>query len=135
MEVKDIMNSPMLWVMSSFMIINIFLMALMFFRLCLKNADKMGIPREECMTGFRIKLILLGEGYAVADDLVPNREAGINVFRRILYNLKAHLKNSLVAYDPICCAIRFPASYAFCRSCSQCCSRYSALPCEAAVIS
>lgn len=53
MEVKDIMNSPMLWVMSSFMIINILAMALMFFRLCLKNADKMGIPREECMTGFR----------------------------------------------------------------------------------
>ncbi len=53
MEVKDIMNSPMLWVMSSFMIINIFIMALMFLRLSFKSAEKMGIPKEECMTGFR----------------------------------------------------------------------------------
>jgi len=35
---------------------------------------------KERMTGFRSKLILLGEGYAIADDLVPNREAGFNVF-------------------------------------------------------
>ena len=53
MEVKDIMNSPMLWVMSSFMIINILVMALMFLRLSFKIAEKMGIPKEECMTGFR----------------------------------------------------------------------------------
>ncbi len=53
MDVKDIMNSPMLWVMSSFMVINIFIMALMFMRLSLKSAEKLGIPREECMTGFR----------------------------------------------------------------------------------
>ena len=53
MELKDIMNSPMLWVMSSFMIINLFLMALMFLRLCFKNAEKLGIPKEECITGMR----------------------------------------------------------------------------------
>jgi hypothetical protein len=53
MELKDIMNSPMLWVMSSFMIINLFLMALMFLRLCFKNAEKLGIPKEECITGLR----------------------------------------------------------------------------------
>jgi hypothetical protein len=39
-----------------------------------------GLHGKERMTSFRIKLILLGEGNAVADDLVPNREACLNVF-------------------------------------------------------
>ena len=45
---------------------------------------------KERMTGFHSELILLGEGYAVADNLVPNREARFDVFRRVWYNLKRH---------------------------------------------
>lgn len=47
---------------------------------------------KERIAGFCSKLILLGEGYAVADDLVPNREADFDVFGRIWYCLKVHLK-------------------------------------------
>ena len=59
-----------------------------------------GKPRErlhgkESMTGFRIKLVLLGEGNAIANNLVPNREASLNMFGRIGYYQKAHLKISL----------------------------------------
>ena len=57
MELKDIMNSPMLWVVSSIMIIVIVTESLVFMRQAFKSAEKMGIPREECITGMRSAMI------------------------------------------------------------------------------
>lgn len=57
MELKDIMNSPMLWVVSSIMIIVIVTESLAFMRQAFKSAEKMGIPREECITGMRSAMI------------------------------------------------------------------------------
>jgi len=53
MELSEFMNSPMLWIMSSFMILNILVMAAAFMRQAFKSAAEMGIPKEECMAGMR----------------------------------------------------------------------------------
>jgi hypothetical protein len=39
-----------------------------------------GLHGKERIAGFRRELILLGECNALADDLVPDREARVNVF-------------------------------------------------------
>ncbi len=57
MKLEDIMNSPMLWVVSSFMIIVVLTQAAVFFRQAFKSAEKMGIPRSECLTGMRSAMI------------------------------------------------------------------------------
>jgi len=45
---------------------------------------------KERIAGFRIKLVLLGEGNTVADYLIPNREAYLNVFGRVGYDFERH---------------------------------------------
>lgn len=40
MDVKEFMNSPMMWIMSSFMIINILIMAAVFMRQAFKAAEE-----------------------------------------------------------------------------------------------
>ena len=54
-----------------------------------------GLRGKECMTGHRREFILLGKSNATTDDLVPNREAWLNVFRRVCYYLKVHIVPSL----------------------------------------
>lgn len=54
-----------------------------------------GLRGKECMTGLRREFILLGKSNATTDDLVPNREAWFNVFRRVCYYLKVHIVPSL----------------------------------------
>ncbi|SMB90547.1 protein of unknown function [Desulfonispora thiosulfatigenes DSM 11270] len=46
MELQSIINSPGLWIASSFMVIIIFGIALIYFRLALKQAEKLGISKE-----------------------------------------------------------------------------------------
>ncbi len=57
MELEKIMNSPMLWIVSSFMVIVVLCEAAIFMRQAFKSAQKMGIPRSECMMGMRAAMI------------------------------------------------------------------------------
>ncbi len=57
MELKEVMNSPMLWAVSSIMIITILTEAMLFMRQAFKSAEKMGIPKSECMAGMRSAMI------------------------------------------------------------------------------
>ena len=54
-----------------------------------------GLRGKERMSGLSREFILLGKSNAVTDDFVPNREASLNMFGRIGYYQKAHLKISL----------------------------------------
>ena len=54
---EDVMHSPMLWLASSIMIIGILVQATVFMRLAFKAAEKMGIPRSECIAGMRSAMI------------------------------------------------------------------------------
>ena len=54
---EDFMNSPMLWVACSFMIIGVLVQSATFIMTALKSADKMGIPRSECVAGMRAAMI------------------------------------------------------------------------------
>ena len=53
MDVKEFMNSPMMWIMSSFMIINILIMAAVFMHQAFKAAEEMGMEKTECIAGLR----------------------------------------------------------------------------------
>lgn len=65
MDVKEFMNSPMMWVVSAFMIINILVMALVFMRLAYKSAQEMGIPKEDVSAGLRSAMITaIGPSFA-----------------------------------------------------------------------
>lgn len=65
MEVKAFMNSPMMWIMSSFMIINILIMAAVFMRQAFKAAEDMGVPKSECIAGLRSAMITaIGPSFA-----------------------------------------------------------------------
>ena len=57
MKLEDVMNSPMLWVVSSFIVIVVLCEAAVFMRQAFKSAEKMGIPRSECITGMRAAMI------------------------------------------------------------------------------
>ncbi len=57
MSLEQVMNSPMLWVMSSFMVIVILVQSIVFIRQAFKSAEKMGIPRSECIAGMRSAMI------------------------------------------------------------------------------
>lgn len=57
MELKDLMNSPMLWAVSSIMVIVVLVQATVFMRQAFKSAEKMGIPKSECMAGMRSAMI------------------------------------------------------------------------------
>lgn len=57
MRPEDIMNTPMLWVVSSMMIIGILVQSAVYLMTALKAAEKMGIPRSECITGIRSAMI------------------------------------------------------------------------------
>lgn len=46
MDVKEFMNSPMMWIMSSFMIINILIMAAVFMHQAFKAAEEMGMEKN-----------------------------------------------------------------------------------------
>lgn len=65
MDVKEFMNSPMMWIMSSFMIINIFVMAAAFMRQAFKAAEEMGMEKAECIAGLRSSMITaIGPSFA-----------------------------------------------------------------------
>jgi len=57
MKLEDVMNSPMLWVMSSLMVIVILTEAAVFMRQAFTSAEKMGIPKSECIRGARAAMI------------------------------------------------------------------------------
>ncbi len=57
MDAKEFMDSPMMWIMSSFMVINIIVMAVVFMRQAFKSAEEMGINRSECVAGLRSAMI------------------------------------------------------------------------------
>lgn len=65
MDVKEFMNSPMMWIMSSFMIINILIMAAVFMRQAFKAAEEMGMEKTECIAGLRSSMITaIGPSFA-----------------------------------------------------------------------
>ena len=65
MNVKEFMNSPMMWIMSSFMIINILIMAAVFMRQAFKAAEEMGMEKTECIAGVRSSMITaIGPSFA-----------------------------------------------------------------------
>ncbi len=65
MELKDLMNSPMLWAVSSIMVIVILAQATLFMRQAFKSAEKMGISKDECITGMRSAMITsIGPAFA-----------------------------------------------------------------------
>lgn len=65
MDVKQFMNSPMMWIVSSFMIINIIIMAAAFMRTAFKSAEEMGIPKDDVKAGLRSAMITaIGPSFA-----------------------------------------------------------------------
>ncbi len=69
MNISEVMNSPMLWIVSGLMVINILAMAFTFCRLAFKHAEKIGISKEECMVGFR-SAVFTAIGPALAPVIV-----------------------------------------------------------------
>ena len=65
MRPEDIMNSPMLWVACGIMITSIVIQAAVFLYNAFKSAEKMGIPRSECMAAMRSAMITsIGPAFA-----------------------------------------------------------------------
>lgn len=57
MELQDIMNSPGLWIASSFMVIAVVSQAIIFLRTALKEAQEIGLERERYIAGMRSSII------------------------------------------------------------------------------
>lgn len=57
MELKNIMNSPGLWIASSFTVIAIVIQSLVFLRAALKEAKRLEIPRDKYISGMRSAII------------------------------------------------------------------------------
>lgn len=66
MELKVFMNSPMLWVVSSLMVLGILAEAIAFTMVCFKNGPKMGVSKEDMITGMRTAAIT-----AIGPSLAP----------------------------------------------------------------
>lgn len=57
MELKEFINSPGMWIASSIMVIFIILQSLFFMREAFKAANKLDIPKSECIKGLRSAMI------------------------------------------------------------------------------
>lgn len=57
MNLHDIMNSPGLWVASSFTVIAIIAQSIIYLRLALKEAKRLQIPRDKYISGMRSAII------------------------------------------------------------------------------
>lgn len=57
MELKELMNSPMLWAMSSLMVIGVVVECIVFTGIAFKHAAKLGVPKSECIAGMRSAMI------------------------------------------------------------------------------
>lgn len=66
MELKEFMNSPMLWVVSSLMVLGILAEAAVFTMVCFKNGPKLGVSKEDMVTGMRTAAIT-----AIGPSLAP----------------------------------------------------------------
>ncbi|GHU04384.1 hypothetical protein FACS1894205_2520 [Alphaproteobacteria bacterium] len=57
MEFKDLINSPGLWIASSFMIIAIVVQSIVFLRASMREADRIGLERKRYIGGIRSAII------------------------------------------------------------------------------
>lgn len=57
MELKSIMNSPGLWVASSFTVMVVLIQSILFFRAGIKEAKRLEMPREKYISGLRSAMI------------------------------------------------------------------------------
>ncbi len=57
MNLEQVMNSPTLWIMSSFIVIVVVSEALVFLRQAFVSAEKMGIAKDDCIKGMRAAMI------------------------------------------------------------------------------
>lgn len=65
MDLKTIINSPGMWIVSSVMVIVILLQSMLFLREAFKAADKLNMPRQNCYAGMRSAMITaLGPAFA-----------------------------------------------------------------------
>ena len=71
MNVQEFMNSPMLWLLSSLMVINILVMASVFMKVAYKATQDMGMPKGEVIAGLRSAMITaIGPSFAPVIVLV-----------------------------------------------------------------
>ena len=57
MDLKSVMNSPGMWIASSFMVIVVLVQSALFLREGFKAADKLGMPRSTAVKGMRAAMI------------------------------------------------------------------------------
>lgn len=57
MELQSIINSPGLWIASSFMVITILTQSIIFFRASWKEAKNVGLTRDQCISGMRAAML------------------------------------------------------------------------------
>lgn len=71
MNVQEFMNSPMLWLLSSLMVINILVMASVFMKVAYKATQDTGMPKGEVIAGLRSAMITaIGPSFAPVIVLV-----------------------------------------------------------------
>lgn len=66
MELKELMNSSMLWILSSLMVIGVVAECIVFTIIGFRHAAKLGIPKSECIAGMRSAMIT-----AIGPSLAP----------------------------------------------------------------
>ncbi|HWR30579.1 MAG TPA: DUF5058 family protein, partial [Negativicutes bacterium] len=66
MNLQSVMNSPGMWIASSVMVIVVVVQSMLFMREGFKAADKLGMPRSECIKGMRAAMIT-----AIGPSLAP----------------------------------------------------------------
>ena len=65
MDLKTIINSPGMWIASSFIIIVVLIQSIVFLREAFKAADSLNMPRKHCYAGMRSAMITaLGPAFA-----------------------------------------------------------------------
>ncbi len=57
MDVKEIMNSPALWITSSLMILVVLIQSVWYFRLAKKEAVRLRIPNEDVKRGLNAAMV------------------------------------------------------------------------------
>ena len=66
MNLQSVMNSPGMWIASSVMVIVVLVQSALFMREGFKAANKLGMPRSECIKGMRAAMIT-----AIGPSLAP----------------------------------------------------------------
>ncbi|MBP2666543.1 MAG: hypothetical protein H6Q76_1523, partial [Firmicutes bacterium] len=66
MNLQSVMNSPGMWIASSFMVLVVLVQSALFMREGFKAANKLGMPRSECIKGMRAAMIT-----AIGPSLAP----------------------------------------------------------------